>query len=373
MKNLFVIFAILLTAFRAMAAVQVPGVIQPAGSFAVVDVSNVSNAASAAITNGLVSTNQLNAAIALTVTNNQPLSSLQVVSNVASLVSGVVQNTYSNCVLNLSAGDVLLRDNQGDAFGGYSGGANQGYSFVQDSTGDQLIVSNRNVFSSTPITATFSNVVATGGSFVGSGSGLTGVPYYAVGSAPTIISFANNQNSLEIGTTVTSTLLTWALGGGAITNQTLDNSIGSVPLNLSSYTNSSSYTTARTYTLTTTDGHTTNTATTSINFYSKEYWGASSQTSSTISDAQIIALSGSQFATSRQMTQNIATSGNYMFVCFPASFGTVTQFIVGGFTESPSAWNLTTRNFVNASGATVSYNIYQHQNATSTTFQVIVQ
>ena len=119
-----------------------------------------------------------------------------------------------------------------------------------------------------------------------------------------------------------------------------------------------------------TDGVTTNTATTSINFYSKEYWGASSQTSSTISDAQIIALSGSQFATSRQMTQNIATSGNYMFVCYPASFGAAT-FIVGGFADS--GWNLTTRNFVNASGATVSYNIYQHQNATSTTFQVIVQ
>jgi hypothetical protein len=59
-----------------------------------------------------------------------------------------------------------------------------------------------------------------------------------------------------------------------------------------------------------------------------------------------------------------------MYVAYPASFGAAT-FTVGGFTDN--GWTLVTRNFINASGATVSYNIYRHTDITADTFNVIVQ
>jgi len=201
------------------------------------------------------------------------------------------------------------------------------------------------------------------------GGTITNVAYWQVTTEPSIVSFVNNLNSLEIGQTATSTVLTWVLAGTAPTNQTLDHGIGSVAVGTLTYTDTTHYTSSRAYNLTTTDGHTSPTAATSITFYSKEYWGASAQTASTISDAQIIALGGS-FATSRQTTQTISTASNYLFFCYPASFGTAT-FIVNGFPDY--GWTLVTRNFVNASGGTVSYNIYQHTLATIGPFTVQVQ
>lgn len=210
-------------------------------------------------------------------------------------------------------------------------------------------------------------VSGTGG-IVGTTNGGGGVSF-SLYVAPVISSFVNDQNSIEQGATVTSTVLTWVLSGGAITSQSLNNSIGSMNIALRTTNHSSSYTTARTYTLTVSDGTTTPTASTTITFYSKLYWGASAQTASTITDGQIIALSGA-FATSRATTQTISTASTYIFFCYPASFGAAT-FTVNGFPDA--GWTLVTRNFVNASGGTVSYNIYQHTLATIGSFTVQVQ
>jgi hypothetical protein len=203
--------------------------------------------------------------------------------------------------------------------------------------------------------STTAQVTATGGILAVTNNGVVTLSLY---SAPTITAFANNQNPQEIGATVTSTILTWTRAGGPVTSLSLDNSIGSLATNLTSYVHTSSYTTARTYTLTASDGTTAATASTTVNFYSRIYWGASAQTASTITDGQIIALSGgSAYATTRTMTQTITSANNYMFVCYPAAWGAAT-FKVGGFDDT--GWNLTTRNFTNASGGVVSYNIYQH-------------
>lgn len=209
-----------------------------------------------------------------------------------------------------------------------------------------------------------------GGSSYSAGSGITiASNVISVYSAPTVLTFVNNQNSLEIGTTVTNTLLTWTLGGADITRQAIDNLVGAVQTGLRSFTNAASYTTSRTYTLTVTDGVTTNTGATSVTFYSKIYWGASGQTASTITDGQIIALGGA-YATARAMTQTITTANNYMFVCYPAAWGSAT-FTVNGFLET--GWTLVTRNFQNASGGIVSYNIYQHPQPNVGNFAVQVQ
>ena len=201
---------------------------------------------------------------------------------------------------------------------------------------------------------------------------LTNIAYYAISTTPSIVSFVNNLNSLEIGQTATSTVLTWVLAGTTPTNQTLDQGIGSVAVGTLTYTDTAHYTSSRTYNLTTTDGHTSPTAATSITFYSKEYWGASSQTASTISDAQIIALGNSAFATTRVIspTPIITTASNYIFICYPASFGAAT-FTVNGFLDG--GWTLVTRSFVNSSGGAVSYNIYQHTLPTVGNFSVLIQ
>ena len=224
---------------------------------------------------------------------------------------------------------------------------------------------------SSPVVTNYTVTITNPGSIYTAGSGITiSGSVISLYSAPTVLSFTNNQNSLEIGTTVNNTILGWTLGGGTATNQSIDNGIGVVPIALNQYTNGATYTSGRTYNLSVTDGVTTNAAATAVNFYSKEYWGASSQTAGSITDAQIIALGGSAFATSRQMTKTISTSSTYLYVCYPASFGAAT-FVVNGFPDS--GWTLVTRSFVNASGASVSYNIYQHTLSTIGNFIVQVQ
>lgn len=184
-------------------------------------------------------------------------------------------------------------------------------------------------------------------------------------TAPSITSFVNNQNSVEIGSTVTSTTLDW-VRTGTITNQSLNQGIGSLATNLLQYVHSSSYTTDRTYTLTITDGRTTNSANTSVTFLSKAYWGVSALTS--LNDAQIIALS-SEFATSRVRSKSVSPSSQYIYFCYPASFGAA-SFTVNGFTDT--AWTLLTRAFVNASGESVSYNIYRTDDTATGTFTVAI-
>lgn len=204
-----------------------------------------------------------------------------------------------------------------------------------------------------------STAVGTGGIPVTAGAGLTGVTNNGVlqlslYSAPAITSFDNNQNTVEVGATIASTVLTWTLVGGAITSQSLDNSIGSLNTALRTYTHTSSYSTDRTYVLTASDGVTPTTRSTTINFLRKAYWGASANTS--LNDAQVIALSQA-FATGRQMTQSISATGQYLYIAYPATFGAA-SFVVDGFADA--GWTLVTRTFVNASGGSASYNIYRH-------------
>jgi len=101
------------------------------------------------------------------------------------------------------------------------------------------------------------------------------------------------------------------------------------------------------------------TATTSFNFQSKEYIGF--VTTNTPSDADILAATngtvGGFFNNSvRQTTGSLSTPASlkYVVIAYPASWGLAT-IKIGGFETN---YTLTTRSFVNASGYSVSYNIY---------------
>jgi hypothetical protein len=102
---------------------------------------------------------------------------------------------------------------------------------------------------------------------------------------------------------------------------------------------------------------------------SHRYWGYVNSSNPT--DAQVItsAGGGSDFPNVKSKPSfNIVITGtnqNFYFA-YPSSYGNLTSLVVGGF-ESLGAFTLTTRTLTNASGSSVSYNIYVSNNTFSNT------
>jgi hypothetical protein len=180
-----------------------------------------------------------------------------------------------------------------------------------------------------------------------------------------ITSFGNTVNTVEIGQTVTTVGLSWVYNKAELT-QVLSQGIGAIPLNQFSYTDTGVWTSNRSYQLTAGDGQTIATATTTIGFSPKRYWGVS--TDPAITDAEIIALS-SEFASGFAQSRTITASAQYIYFAFPASFGTPT-FTVNGLLNT--AWTPVTRTFVNASGYASSYAIWQSNNLLTGVYQIVL-
>lgn len=179
-----------------------------------------------------------------------------------------------------------------------------------------------------------------------------------------ITSFINNRNDLENGTTVTSTQLDWVIND-TVTSQSLNNSIGSISAALRTYTHTSTYSTNRTYTLSVDDGsgHT-DTASTQIRFLNSNYYGVSSNT--TLNDGQINAL-GHSLSSSKAQTRSLSPSAQYIYIAYPSAYGSAT-FTVNGLSNND--WTLSTQSHTNASGATVSYNVYRTNNLLTGTYTI---
>lgn len=192
--------------------------------------------------------------------------------------------------------------------------------------------------------------------FIGGGGGL--VP-------PTITSFVNNKNNVEIGSTVSGTVLTWTLGGSTPDSQAVNQGIGAVPVGTLTATDASSYTVNRTYTLTVSNAIGTASANTSVTFLNKRYWGPQAATS--LNDAQVIALNSELATGFLGFNHNVTCSSQYIYFAFPQSFG-VPNVNVNGLLNT--AWQITSRAFVNASGASVNYYIYRSNNLLTGTFIV---
>ena len=244
-----------------------------------------------------------------------------------------------------------------------------------------LVVQNKNLTSVASIDSTGNINIASGSRYKINGTTLdaTAVRYVSasfetVGAAlnyllyvnPLIPSFTNNRNEVEIGTTITSTTLNWTLNK-AMTSESLNQGIGSLtPPTLTTYTHTSSYTTDRTYTLTASDGTSTATADTNIYFRYSRYWGYSSSTS--LISSQINALSH-ELGTSRSQTRTISPSAGYIYIAYPAAWGTAT-FTVNGLPNTD--WTLSVQSHTNASGNTSSYNVYRTNNLLTGTYTIVV-
>ena len=97
-----------------------------------------------------------------------------------------------------------------------------------------------------------------------------------------------------------------------------------------------------------------------ISPFAYKYWGTSSSTS--ITDATLRA--GTNEASGKaksSFTIPILVANQYIFYAYPASLGVLSSISVGGF-DSFETFTLTTRDVVNASGHSQSYNIYISNN-----------
>jgi len=126
---------------------------------------------------------------------------------------------------------------------------------------------------------------------------------------------------------------------------------------------------------------TVNSNTVTITPASYKYWGMSTNSSANITDADIIAMVGGnkEWATSKLKGSFTITGPGgagpvkYAFYAVPAATsGTITSIVAGGF-ESIAAFDKVTRNFTNAQGHVVSYDIYVQKNSGTDNVTLIIQ
>ena len=219
-----------------------------------------------------------------------------------------------------------------------------------------------------------------------------------------ILSLSTSPSLLEYGNTQ-SVVLNWTLTRKSNTIFTVNISKPSggnlfpppypVPLT-TDQTTSGSYTvtpilnTLSTYTFSVNDSSSTTVSTATVGWRNKRYWGTLDLTSignpnltlypgsasyvgsyfSGLGSSVILGAdgagsgSGSEFATTYASTKTYNASSKYIFWAWPTSFGTPTQFLVGGFLNSAFTKILSSYVFTNTYGYTASYDIW----LTNTTF-----
>ena len=174
-----------------------------------------------------------------------------------------------------------------------------------------------------------------------------------VALTPLTISISNNHEVQEIGSSVSSVTVTWS-ESLPVTSQSLNQGAPALTSTQTSFTYEfpNGLTSDITFTLTASTASSTVSASTSSLFEAKIYFGPSPV--STLTNAEILALSGSQFATSGNLTTSFnCTGGAFPVVAYPASFGNPANVVVGGLAFS--SFTLTTQAVTNASGFTQNY------------------
>ena len=193
---------------------------------------------------------------------------------------------------------------------------------------------------------------------------------------PAVSTFTSNPafGDYEIGSTVSNPRFTWSYNK-AIVNQNLK--VGGTTIALDDpqvreHAYTGDITSATTFTISGNDNKLKACSRSgSFNFKHKRYFGVAEVPAEYNSDF-ILGLTGKEFCTGRTKSAFSlnAGAGQYMFYCFPASYGTPT-FNVGGF---DGGFELAaTIDFTNASGNTTSFVIWKSENANLGTQSIIVK
>ena len=169
--------------------------------------------------------------------------------------------------------------------------------------------------------------------------------------APVVSGFTATPSLVETGTNVTTVALSWNLNKN-VNSQAIANLTAIAPTDRT-ISAIGPFTADKSWTLAVNDGKNTVSATTSLRFQQRRYWGVSPST--TLTNAQILGLS-SEFATtkSKAIAYN-CSGGNYPYYAYPASWGDPAGVIVAGlgFTDLV----VTTQDFTNSSGYTSPYKV----------------
>ena len=172
---------------------------------------------------------------------------------------------------------------------------------------------------------------------------------------PKVNSFtmAPSTTDYEIGQSVSDIVFNWTYNKDVVSQTLTDCTLADATVRTA--TAAGPYTATKTFTLSASDGEKTATASKTISFRHKVYWG-SAASASTYDSAFILALSGKKFATNYKGTysMNVAT-GEYGFLAYPDSWGMVSSWYIGGF--ETETFDCGTVEFTNASGNTTTFRI----------------
>ena len=172
---------------------------------------------------------------------------------------------------------------------------------------------------------------------------------------PSITSFnmSPSTTQYEKGQTISSLSFTWSYNKN-ITSQSLSNC--NITLSDRKATYSTPITSNKSFTLTCSDGENTVSASKSITFFDKIYWG--SKDKSSLDSEFILSLSDSKFATAKAGTYSMTIpTGEYGYIAIPSSFGELSSVWIGGF--EATVLDRGEIDFTNASGYTSKYKIYR--------------
>lgn len=192
-------------------------------------------------------------------------------------------------------------------------------------------------------------------------------PYPTVGDALDAIFYVAPSVSLsggstnEIGSTVGNVGLSWVCNKTMVTRDLSapvpsgDRARG--PGQNGSYTHTGANITSNTtYSITVNDGENPASGSTGVAFYNRRYYGPLAA-AGPLSNGEILGLA-KEYATGRGNTHTYGCSGGrYIWICYPASFGTAT-FHVGGLEVT---FQLTIQSVTNDSGHSESFNCYRSE------------
>ena len=172
---------------------------------------------------------------------------------------------------------------------------------------------------------------------------------------PITASLSVSPSTAEVGQSVTNALLTWS-----VSKPTKALTLDGVPVTGTSHTDANTYTTNKTWTLkaTETDKGATATATATLSFKHRVYWGVGT-TDSGFDSSFVKALAHSELTTSKAITINISPNTQYIYYAVPKALcSTEPTFIIdkgfaGGF-EYKEEITVT-----NAYGAEIVYYVYR--------------
>jgi hypothetical protein len=180
--------------------------------------------------------------------------------------------------------------------------------------------------------------------------------YYVL---PTVSFVSSSSGTYEKGATVSSINLGFTVNK-SMTTRTYSNAYVE---NLGTGSNNSlvlttNITSTKTFTVNVTDARTNSTsASQTLTFKNRKYYGVSGLDTNTLSNANILALTTAW--ESKGASGTVTPTDQYIYVIYPVSFGTCTSFTLGGF--GTSAWPLSTRNVTNSSGYVESFYVYKSE------------